>query len=399
MKILIFEPWIVGYYYVHDLILSDEVNDYIYVHCDSAQTGQVLADLNNWKKNWHTGFECKIQDFKDFKYDYSYMLKTVAPDRILLLSLHSIEQRSVSYIGEILGVKSVFIQHGIFTDDIGTYNKTILAYIGNLRNTLARVMYFLKMQLYLKRSLRSISERWSNLDFIASTNELIFRHVKYKWSPNKVNKRFLKLHRGYVTDASAVDLFERMGFSREIFQVSGPIDCFKVNKVLKRLKDSDLQRRVYYISSPDVLEHKRDFFDKLEEFICELKSSNIGFIYRRHPGEPEVNNEYLNSIEDLEVDRSQGLEAMINSSVVLGINSSLLYTASLVKSSTLLLDIDGMPIQNQILAEIDKGKRYSIDERQELLARIIAINKQESFFHLELKCDDPFTRMLNDMYE
>lgn len=298
MKVLIFDVWVLGFPYIQPIINNIKEVEVVFVHLSSLQMGLPRQESDVFYSNEEEPKQSI--DFSFYDYDFNKLFKSVRPDLILVLSLHSIEARTICLAAKNCGIKSAFLPHGIFRDSDfgnlkGIYYKNMLK---SLKYKLPRLWYYFKF--YMKFTYPILKDaRIKTGTIIFDFLYFIFNFYNWQYQPSRNTLCAYNLIIDFVLFYS--NPFKESILARYQNMVEGAdfiftetIDILKIRNSKKLVTRKG--KSVLLISSPPFSILNKGFHkvDVLLNFYADLivKLGKIGFSiikYRPHPSEnPQI---------------------------------------------------------------------------------------------------------------
>lgn len=398
MKILIFEPWSLGYNYVKELFEEKSEHEYIYVHCDSLQTGNVKRDILLYAND--IPLKINVFDFENYEYSFLKLFKSEKPDILLVLSIHSIEQRAATFIAKIFGIKSCLIMHGAFSSNSNSYLLPFSYYLKNFREKFTRVIYFAKFYkifVYNLFQINGFSEVFNILSHFCSFSSLIIFHERWKWLPNKYSKNFITLDRAILADSSAKELFkDGMGLEKTVYEVAGLIDYYRLKQEVKKFNPINWSNsKILFISSPALPNDEEVFIKLLISFSDNLLKNGYNLVFRPHVADSLNVINQLNS-HGIEISHDRSFNDLLTCKAAAGINSSLLLSVAKLGKNIVFFEFVSMPIANSEFSKIkNKISVSNVYEFTDFERILDFFSKSSHDFSSLQNSSDPITNFRN----
>lgn len=382
-KVLFFDVWAYGKKYLDPLFteLNTQGFEVVFASNDERIGASLGAagktTLSKWKEK-RVGCgddDCLSADIDLSNYDGSFlkMFQAVRPDVLVVISLHGLEQRHACFVANELAIPTAMIMHGIRGDSAttNTANASLVETCLKILSRWRRITYYLKCfrhYMHDRVRLRGSTElaRRSNLRDLAS---LLISHKKYMLRPgssDQINYDLLS-----VTHAKDVGYYQRNygvgSLSKNTkFIVHGSLDLGQLlTEEAKSFAIRFDEKKVLFISQPVVsqgLVSKADFVQVISSLAAVCCTRGLQLVIRPHPRDDlELLNELASKFH-LAISEDTLNEDIWTAGIVVGLNSSLLYSASLLGKSVIIFAIPSYPPLEAIqdLAVID----FTADEEK-----------------------------------
>lgn len=358
--ILVFDCWLPGFSYIKELADYAEIS-LVFVHTSSLQIGDPAKEYEAFKQQFNVpGW---VHDFSEYRYDFRELFERVKPEAVLVLSLHHIESRTALMFAKEFGIQTYLVPHGIFylfeerpTDNATKNNINFVSFI---ISKLPRVVYYTKFfwKFHIQR-MRYGASRTRGMVALRCYVELISRYFYWQWRPSRsVQSYYDALIGDMIIYDNALHNYYGLHYGQMVqgarVAISGTLDMGRVARHLRSRNASEGPRWpgrcAYYISSPYTEYFTRentaiyaDVVRKLRDFV--VAAGYDTFVYRPHPGEPAEFTRNVCELAGAHIDYERDLAGLVDSELICGTGSSLLYCAVVLRKPIVILDTQRLKV-------------------------------------------------------
>jgi hypothetical protein len=380
-KILFVDSWSLGLRITTPL--AKELNkdfDCYYFHFDNlqAKSGKaVKKNIENFNKQDYKAFYKKIISFNEYNCSITNLIQELNPDLLIFISLHGFEQKYVNEIASYHNKPCVLFMHGLKSYD---FKGVKSFFIKKIIYKFPRIIHFTKLYLYY---LKDIKRNQINRSFIEKFKRfylITIKHSKFLFNPGKDFGCNYKLI--FTTTKNDENYFKNnYGLTDSTkFKIIGHIDNHNLINVLLN-QNIKIQKKVLFISQPLVKEgllSVKDFRAAIESINTISKKLNLTLTVRPHPSD---DIELLNKLKtelNFEISQKKLEEDLIESEIISGFFSTLLFTAQILEKPMIIFKIENLPYlevifeyENSIIFE---NVRIDINQNLEKLKKLIKTN-------------------------
>lgn len=380
-KILFFDIWAYGKGCIGPLMKElSTAAEVLYVGNDCQISTSLMRDrrdnLAQYRKRRE--LECADDyldgdiDLKEYGGSFVRLLTALKPDVVVVISSHGVEQRHLVFVCDQLGIPTVLVMHGVreHSADAPKPQPSLWQKMQSVQRTIRRSLYYVKrFSTYMADRIRLLG--YSEILRVANWRDCCFLFLR---------------HRAYVLNPPQNDQFEY-----DLVSVTSDLDkkyfnnnygigkgakptkfvkhySFDLSNVLgddRREMDPGL---VVFVSQPVVSHHlmsEQGFSLLIESLADACKSCGMELVVRPHPRDDITILEKLQRQFKFELSEESMQDDFWRSAVMVGINSSLLYSAAVMRKRVIAVDCQTYPLTAVLRAE--KLEIVEFCEQQALL--------------------------------
>jgi len=334
-------------------------HELIFLHFDSVVHKYLPQDRSRKAKDTYekraknNKYYDKIIDYKRFNRSVYESIKSIEPDVAVFISIHGFQMRWANYICNKQNINTLHFMHGVKTDKV---DKNEDEKLGKLISKIPRVQYYSKMymqylgDLLFNKNIKSPALNKVIYDFY----ELILKHNKYDYNPkykHTVNYDTICM----ISETDRIFFNKRYNLDCSKKVIVGHTDMDEI--LDKKNEKVDIEDKVLYISQP--LTDDGISLKKIVRNIVRLSdavhSHGYKFVVRPHPRDDEEIIAELRS-RDISISQNTLAEDILTSSIVAGVDSTLLLSAIKLKIPIVSIFMEGLK-KPKFLEEYDMHRR------------------------------------------
>ncbi len=280
----------------------------------------------------------KIIDYKRFGRSVHNAIKELDPDVAVFIAIHGFPMRWANYVCNQKGISTLHFMHGVKTnkadkDDENSLKKII--------EKIPRIKYYTKLYIqYVSDFLFSYDIELPKVNkLVYDFYELIVKHKKYDYNPkHKHTVKYDTICMISETDKKFFDKRYNLNDSKKV--VVGHTD---MDKILEKREGAEVKDKVLYVSQPltDDGVGSKEIVEKIMKLYNAVVSNNYQFVVRPHPRD---NKDIINELKSKGVKISSNClaEDILSSSIVAGVDSTLLLSAIKLRIPVMSVYMDGL---------------------------------------------------------
>lgn len=351
-NILFVDSWALGIKFMSPLaqVLSKKHNVYL-LHFNSLKSKSSLQTKSIIKKFEKEEFKkykpifSGIIDCKKFNYSVQKAYNSINPDIIISISLHGFEHRYFNQIACLNNIPSIMYMHGLRGMD---NNINLSTYTNKFFKKLKSVFYYSRLYFYYLKDLKRNNQQLRFYYHFKRYLKLIISHYQFINSPKK--DIGINYHTIHVTSQNDIHYYlENYGITKKntIFKIIGHIDYTDLIEYIQTINNINPTNKILFVSQPLT----KDKVISKKEFEIAIKTSkeiseilNLELIVRPHPRDDFEFLSFLKEKYDFQLSDNDLAKDIVCSKLLIGFNSTVLFSAQLLKKPLLLFDVPTYPL-------------------------------------------------------